>query len=110
MTSNAELPTFLDPTSINSPAVVDESGSLLSTSNPTAFSKLSPLPNNLSLQPLVNVNKQRMLANLVQKVLAFQEFSEFYPYEAEPNLYFKCLKLRCLNPNIIKECSLSLQP
>lgn len=109
MTTNGDLPTFLDPTSTTTPAVVDENGSLISTANTDAFSNLPSLPNSITLQPLVNVHKQRVLAALVQRVLAFQEFAESYPYSIpDPNIYFKCLKIRSLSPSLITECSIRL--
>lgn len=106
---NAELPTFLDPTSTNAPAAVDPLGSLKVTADPAAFADLPPLPSNMPLRPLVNVHKFRVMANIVQHgVLAFQEFAEGYTYQAEPSLYFRCLKIRCLDSAQIHECSMRL--
>ena len=107
---NTELPTFLDPTSPNSAAHVDASGSLESVADPLAFAELPPLPDNLPLAPLVNVHKFRVMANVVQQVLSLQECAEGYSYEPEPSLYFKCLKIRCLPPNLLRECSLRIEP
>lgn len=108
LTLNAELPTFLDPTSTNTPASVDETGSLSHVANPYAFAHLPQLPDDVPLRPLVNVHKFRLMAGIVQRVLAFQEFAEGYPYQVDPNVYFKCLKIRCLEPSVMRECSLRL--
>lgn len=101
---NAELPTFLDPTSPSSPAMVDPAtGCLLSVADPSAFSNLPPLPEDIQLMPLVNVHKHRVMASVVQKVMVFQEMAELYPYEAESSVYLKCLKLRCLSGPAMRE-------
>lgn len=108
LTINAELPTFLDPTCTTAPASIDANGSLISPVDPLAFASLPPLPPQTTLQPLVNLHKFRTMASVVQRVLAFQEFAEGYPYTPEQAVYFKCLKIRCLNPGFIRECSLRL--
>lgn len=105
---NAELPTFLDPTSTNTPASVDSTGALVHIADPSAFDHLPPLPHHMPLRPLVNVHKFRVQATLVQRVLAFQEFAEGYPYEPETSVYFKCLKIRSLDSTAMREVSLRL--
>lgn len=109
LTLNAELPTYLDPTSTNSPASVDSTGSLTRLADPTAFDHLPPLPSHMPLRPLINVHKFRVQATLVQRVLAFQEFAEGYPYEPETSVYFKCLKIRSLESGVMREVSMRLE-
>lgn len=109
LATNAELPTHLDPTSPHSPASADSSGNLLEVTNPSAFTYLPPLPSHMPLRPLINVHKLRVQATLVQRVLAFQEFAEGYPYELESSVYFKCLKIRSLDPKILHEVSCRLE-
>ncbi|GAA5931143.1 hypothetical protein JCM1841_002115 [Sporobolomyces salmonicolor] len=106
---NAELPTFLDPTSPNSPASVDASGSLTVVADPNAFVSLPPLPGDMPLRPLVNVHKFRKLATIVQRVRAFQQLADKYPYEPTPSVYFKCLKIRCLEQSVMHEVSARLE-
>lgn len=107
---NAELPTFLDPTSPKSAASLDSTGSLTSVADPSAFSNLPPLPHRTPLLPLVNVHKFRMMAGIIQRLVSCQEVAEGYTYRAEADVYFKCLKLRALEPTLLRECSLRLEP
>lgn len=110
LAGNDELPTYLDPTSTNSPASVDSAGNLAEVADLSAFDHLAPLPSYLpALRPLVNVHKFRVQATLVQRVLAFQEFTEGYPYEPESNVYFKCLKIRSLDSSVMHEVSHRLE-
>ncbi|GAA5988692.1 hypothetical protein JCM5350_003852 [Sporobolomyces pararoseus] len=110
LTLNAELPTFLDPTSTNSPASVDSAGSLTSVADPHAFDALTPLPENIELFPLVNLHKFRKLAVIVQRIRTFQALSERYTFEPIQNVYFKCLKIRCLDQLVMQELSSRLEP
>ncbi|GAA5911341.1 mitotic regulator LTE1 [Sporobolomyces salmoneus] len=107
---NSELPTFLDPTSTNTPASVDSAGSLTSLAEPLAFESLSPLPDNVDLFPLVNLHKFRKLATIVQRVRTFQALSERYTFEPAQNVYFKCLKIRSLDQVVMQELSSRLEP
>lgn len=94
LASLSELPTFLDPSSTTTPAEVNSVGDLERIADPTAFVSLRALPDGVRLRPLVNVHKFRMIADEVQLVLAFQEFSEKYLWEPEPGLYLRTLKIR----------------
>ncbi|GAA5960922.1 hypothetical protein JCM3765_007540 [Sporobolomyces pararoseus] len=107
---NAELPTFLDPTSTNSAASVDSAGSLTSVADPHAFDSLNPLPENVDLFPLVNLHKFRKLAVIVQRIRTFQALSERYTFEPVQNVYFKCLKIRSLDQLVMQELSSRLEP
>ncbi|BGP35135.1 Guanine nucleotide exchange factor lte1 [Rhodotorula toruloides] len=106
---NAELPTFLDPTNLDIPAEVDAAGSLISLANLSAFDAVLPLPPSISLAPLVNVHKFRVLAGTVRKVVAFQDLANRYTFEPTPNIYFKCLKIRSLEQDIMHELSRKLE-
>lgn len=85
---------------------------------------MAPLPAHVPLLPLINVHKFRLMSecvaplllatltqhSIVTRVLAFQEFSDAYPYEPESKTYFKCLKLRSLDTLTMHQCSLRLEP
>lgn len=107
---NAELPTFLDPTSTNSSASVDESGALTSVADVNAFASLNPLPEGFELCPLVNLHKFRRLATIVQRVRTFQALSERYAFEPVQSVYFKCLKIRSLDQNVMSTLSSRMEP
>ncbi|KAM0786187.1 hypothetical protein ACM66B_006994 [Microbotryomycetes sp. NB124-2] len=70
---NDELPTFLD------------------SNTETSITRSTPS------YPLVNVHKMRTVAALTQRVLAFQEFAEGYPFQVDAKVYLKALKLRALD-------------
>ncbi|BGP27425.1 Guanine nucleotide exchange factor lte1 [Rhodotorula toruloides] len=106
---NAELPTFLDPTNPEFPAALDAAGSLISLADPSAFDELAPLPPCISLAPLVNVHKFRVLAGTVRKVVAFQDLANRYTFEPMQSVYFKCLKIRSLEQDVMHELSGKLE-
>ncbi|GAA5861991.1 hypothetical protein JCM8547_001550 [Rhodosporidiobolus lusitaniae] len=109
---NAELPTFLDPTSPSTPASVDSSGSLTSLADPHAFDSLSlpPLPPSMPLRPLVNVHKFRVLAQTVTTVQSLQELAQArFTHEPIPQIFFKCLKIRCLEQSVLHQLSAALE-
>ncbi|GAA5827869.1 hypothetical protein JCM11251_007711 [Rhodosporidiobolus azoricus] len=106
---NAELPSFLDPTSPNTPASVSATGSLTTLADPSAFADYPPLPKGMDLAPLVNVHKFRILAGTVNRVIAFQELAARYAHEPTAEVYFKCLKIRCLDQAVMHELSSKLE-
>jgi GDP/GTP exchange factor required for growth at low temperature len=106
---NAELPTFLDPTSPSHAASVSTSGCLLSPVDPSAFSSLPPLPPSIPLAPLINVHKFRVLSSTVNRVVAFQRLAQQYEFEPVPQMYLKCLRLRCLEQEVMAELSKRLE-
>ncbi|GAA5980921.1 hypothetical protein JCM11641_005485 [Rhodosporidiobolus odoratus] len=106
---NAELPTFLDPTSPNTPASVSATGTLTSVVEPTAFDQLPPLPACAPLVPLVNVHKTRLLAATVNNVIKFQQLAERLSYDPDPEVFHKCLRIRCLSQGVMHELSLKLE-
>ncbi|BGP43229.1 Guanine nucleotide exchange factor lte1 [Rhodotorula kratochvilovae] len=106
---NTELPTFLDPSSPHEPANVDSTGSLTSLADPSAFASFPPLPPGTPLAPLVNVHKFRVLAAVVQRVVAFQQLAAQYSYEPQPKTYFRCLKIRCLEQGVMHQLSSRLE-
>jgi len=107
---NAGLPTFLDPTSTNSPASVDASGALTSVADADAFASLTPLPEGFALCPLVNLHKFRRLATIVQRIRTFQALSERYTFEPVQGVYFKCLKIRSLDQTVMASLSSRIEP
>ncbi|BGP19865.1 Guanine nucleotide exchange factor lte1 [Rhodosporidiobolus nylandii] len=107
---NAELPSFLDPSSPSTPANISPSGMLTSLASPSAFASLPPLPPSVPLAPLVNVHKFRVLASVVRRVLTFKELADRYAFEPEPSVYFKCLKIRALSQSVMSELSVKLEP
>ncbi|GAA5839110.1 hypothetical protein JCM9279_002599 [Rhodotorula babjevae] len=105
-----ELPTYLDPSSPSSPALVSPSGLLVSLSSPSSFSHLPALPPSTPLAPLVNVHKFRLLAGIVGRVVTFQRLAARYAHEPSRGVYWRCLKIRCLDVGVARELSRRLEP
>ncbi|KAM0749403.1 ras GEF [Meredithblackwellia eburnea MCA 4105] len=104
-----DLPTFLNPSAPGVPADVDGVGNLTSQRfDNNTFSNLPALPEGMPLRPLVNVHKFRMVADVVQLVIAFQEFAEKFHWNPDSGLYLKVLKIKCLDSDTLRECSLRL--
>ncbi|GAA5891516.1 hypothetical protein JCM8208_007309 [Rhodotorula glutinis] len=105
-----ELPTYLDPSSPSSPALVSPSGLLLSLASPSSFAHLPSLPSSTPLAPLVNVHKFRLLAGIVGRVVTFQRLAARYAHEPTRGAYWRCLKIRCLDVGVARELSRRLEP
>ena len=105
-----ELPTYLDPSSPSSPALVSPAGLLTSLSSPSSFAHLPALPSSTPLAPLVNVHKFRLLAGIVGRVVTFQRLAARYAHEPSRGAYWRCLKIRCLDVGVARELSRRLEP
>ncbi|KAN0065486.1 Guanine nucleotide exchange factor lte1 [Thecaphora frezii] len=108
---NDLLPSHLDPSSPNSTVSMDaDSGRLHELADPHAFDHLAPLPPGVELEPLVNIYKYRVVASTIKNVLAFQERSKAYQFEADAGVYVKCLKIRCLQGEQLAKVSHAAEP
>jgi len=108
---NDTLPTFIEPSSPNSSVDVDSTtGHLRSLADPNAFAHLPSLPKNVSLSPLVNLYKYRIIAITVKSVLAFQERLNSYEFQADANVYVKTLRIRCLEGEQLTQISHLVEP
>ncbi|CAD6893499.1 unnamed protein product [Tilletia controversa] len=105
------LPTFIDPSAPSCPVDMDvNTGELRSLANPSAFAHLPPLPASIQLEPLVNLFKARALALTLKTIVAFQERAALYSFEADRNLYVKCLKVRTLQGHQLSSLSSFVEP
>ncbi|KAE8232561.1 hypothetical protein CF326_g2404 [Tilletia indica] len=105
------LPTFIDPSAPSCPVDMDlNTGELRSLANPSAFDHLPPLPASIRVEPLVNLFKSRALALTVKTIVAFQERAALYSFEANRNLYVKCLKVRTLQGHQLASLSSFVEP
>ncbi|KAK4049988.1 Guanine nucleotide exchange factor lte1 [Microbotryomycetes sp. JL201] len=66
-------------------------------------------PSSATLYPLVNIHKMRTIANLTQRVLAFQEFAEGYPFQVDAKVYLKALKLRALDSTTLQQLAARIE-
>ncbi|KDQ17002.1 hypothetical protein BOTBODRAFT_222502 [Botryobasidium botryosum FD-172 SS1] len=99
----AHLPDYVDPTSPNEAVTVDPATGMLSPPvHPEVFSTLAPLPPSVSLEPLINVHKQRLIAKIVKSVVAGQHLATNVSFTTDRKLYQKCQRLRCLNNETLR--------
>ncbi|KAI0790961.1 hypothetical protein C8Q75DRAFT_805834 [Abortiporus biennis] len=98
LTRYSSLPDLIDPTAPNEPVVVDPAtGSFDPPSHPEVFSNLAPLPLTVQLEPLINIQKQRLIVDVVKALASGQYLASRVQYPVEKKLFQKCLKLRGLD-------------
>jgi hypothetical protein len=98
LASCAKLPDFVDPTAPGQPLQFNkETGAWSAPRHSEVFSTLAPLPSQMSLRPLLNVHKLRLLASCVKLFVAEQHLASNYRYEIDRKLYQKCLRMRALD-------------
>lgn len=103
LSEHAQLPDYVDPTAPNEVVTVYATTGMLSPPvHPEVFSTLAPLPSSVSLEPLINVHKQRLIAGVVKSVVAGQHLATNVSFTTERKLYQKCLRLRCLNNETLR--------
>jgi len=92
------LPDLIDPTAPNEAVRVDpHTGNFDPPAHPEVFSDLAPTPPSLQLEPLINVHKQRLIADVIKMLVAGQHLASRVQYPVDKKLFQKCLKLRGLD-------------
>jgi len=92
-----QLPDYVDPTAPSEPVEVDPTGTLSSPLHPEVFATLAPLPESMTVEPLINVHKQRLIASVVRDVVSGQHMARKYNYTLDRQLQRECLRLRALD-------------
>lgn len=67
------------------------------------FSTLAPLPPSVPLEPLANVQKQRLTAGTVKEIVAGQHLASKISFDLDRKLYQKCLRLKAVPPDKLVE-------
>lgn len=99
----AQLPDFVDATSPSSPVTLDpETNALSPPRAPEVFANLAPLPEGISLEPLVNVHKQRRIARVIKALVAGQHLADAARPEPstlnqDRRLMQRCVRLKALD-------------
>ncbi|CAE6401337.1 unnamed protein product [Rhizoctonia solani] len=94
----AKLPDFIDPTRPEEPVQLDPiTGEFGALADPEVFNALPELPDYMSIRPLINVHKQRQIAGVVQALVKGQHMASACRFTAEPKVYSKCLRLKCVD-------------
>ncbi|KAH9477116.1 Guanine nucleotide exchange factor LTE1 [Psilocybe cubensis] len=77
--------------------------------HPEVFSALVPLPKSMHLEPLINVHKQRRIADVIKALVAGQHLASRVQFSIDKRLFQKCLRLRGLQPDLLQR-ALAMYP
>lgn len=98
-----KLPDLIDPTAPNKAVGVDPvTSNLDAPAHPEVFSTLTPLLPSMSLEPLINVHKQRRIAGVIKTLVAGQHLASRMQFEIDKKLYQRCQRLRGLDSDTLQ--------
>ncbi|CAK5271354.1 unnamed protein product [Mycena citricolor] len=98
-----KLPDLIDPTAPSEPVGIDPvTANFDPPAHPEVFSALAPLPDSIHLEPLINVQKQRLIAGVIKSLVAVQGVAGKVQFPVEKRMYQKCLKLRALDADTMR--------
>ena len=106
-----KLPAVIDPTAPHTLSALDTVNSVFeSPLHPEVFSSLAPLPPSMSLEVLINVHKQRRIADVIKSLVAGQHLaSRVYFNVDNKKLFQRCLRLRGLDDTYLQR-ALAMYP
>ncbi|CAE6400077.1 unnamed protein product [Rhizoctonia solani] len=94
----AKLPDFIDPTRPEELVQLDPTtGEFGALADPEVFNALPELPEYMSLRPLINIQKQRQIAGVVQALVRGQHMASACRFTVESKVYSKCMRLKCVD-------------
>lgn len=100
---HSKLPDLIDPTAPNEMVGVDpETGNFDAPAHAGVFSDLAPLPPSIQLEPLINVHKQRLIADVIKMLVAGQHLASRVQYPVDKKVFQKCLKIRGLSSEMLQ--------
>ncbi|KAF7759677.1 hypothetical protein Agabi119p4_11372 [Agaricus bisporus var. burnettii] len=92
------LPDLIDPTAPHQPVGINPQANTFDPLyQPDVFSSLAPLPDAMNLEPLINVNKQRRIAEVIKSLVAGQHLASRVQFEVDKKIFNRCLRLRALD-------------
>ncbi|KZT21332.1 ras GEF [Neolentinus lepideus HHB14362 ss-1] len=100
-----KLPDLIDPTAPNEAIGIDAiTGNLEAPAHPEVFSSLAPLPPSMQLEPLINVQKQRLIAGVIKSLVAGQHLASRvqFPLPLDKKIFQRCVKLRALDTETLQ--------
>ncbi|KAG8827377.1 hypothetical protein FRC19_003526 [Serendipita sp. 401] len=106
LTKYDKLPDYVDPTAPTEPVEDEPGGALTQPRHPEVFSNLAPLPPSMTVEPLINVHKQRMISKVAIDFLNSQQLTGKYRIELEKKLHSRCLRLKTLD--MVRSCTQSV--
>ncbi|PPR05048.1 hypothetical protein CVT24_010195 [Panaeolus cyanescens] len=93
----SKLPALIDPTAPESVIGIDPVTAIFdSPAHPEVFSALAPLPPSMHLEPLINVHKQRRIADVIKSLVAGQHLASRVQFDIDKKLFQRCLRIRGL--------------
>lgn len=93
-----KLPDLIDPTAPHQSVGVNPlTNNFDPLSQPDVFSSLAPLPDAMNLEPLINVHKQRRIAEVIKSLVAGQHLASRVQFEVDKKLFNRCLRLCALD-------------
>lgn len=99
-----QLPDLIDPTSPTELVNIDPvTGQFSPPALPEVFSALRPLPSFMSLEPLVNVHKQRKIAGVIKSFVTGQHLASRVHFEIDSQLFQRCLRMRGLDAETLQQ-------
>ncbi|KAF8970688.1 hypothetical protein BDZ97DRAFT_1694461 [Flammula alnicola] len=105
-----KLPALIDPTAPNSVIGIDPVTAVFDPpTHPEVFSALAPLPPSMHLEPLINVHKQRRIADVIKSLVAGQHLASRVQFDIDKKLFQRCLRLRGLD-SVTLQRALAMYP
>jgi Gdp/GTP exchange factor required for growth at low temperatures len=99
----SRLPDLIDPTAPNEAVTIDPvTANFDAPAHPEVFSTLAPLPLSMHLEPLINVHKQRMIAEVIKSLVAGQQLASRVQFHVDKRLFQQCLRLRGLDSETLQ--------
>lgn len=97
------LPDLIDPTDPTRPVGIDPvTSNFTSVAHPEIFEPLPPLPPTIPLEPLINIQKQRLIAGVVKSLVQGQHLATRVNFSINKKLFGKCLRLRGLDSKMME--------
>jgi GDP/GTP exchange factor required for growth at low temperature len=97
------MPDLIDPTAPNEAVSIDPiSANFNAPAHPEVFASLTPLPSSMQLEPLINVQKQRLIAGVIKSLVAGQHLASRVQFPIDKKLFQRCLRLRGLDADMLQ--------
>ena len=98
-----KLPDLIDPTAPHQSVGVNSITNNFDTLyQPDVFSSLVPLPDSMNLEPLINVHKQRRIAEVIKSLVSGQHLASRVKFEIDKKVFNRCLRLRALDDSTLQ--------
>lgn len=98
-----KLPDLIDPTAPHQSVGVNPiTNNFDPLYQPDVFSPLAPLPDSMNLEPLINVHKQRRMAEVIKSLVSGQHLASRIQFEVDKKIFNRCLRLRALDDSMLQ--------